>query len=282
MSIFVTGVKGQLGYDIVKRFKLLGLDDVVGLDKEQLDITNINAIDLYFKDKKLDAIIHCAAYTAVDLAEDQADTCMQVNVQGTENLLHIANIHQAKFMFISTDYVFDGEKNGAYLVNDIPNPQSVYGRSKLLGEELIKNYENHFIVRISWVFGINGNNFVKTMLRLGKERESLNIVNDQMGSPTYTPDLAILIYNMIQTEKYGIYHATNEGTCSWYEFANEIFSLSKYNVKTQGISTDMYPTKAKRPKNSVLDKSSLDMNGFHRLPHWKDALKRYIQELGEQ
>ena len=282
MSIFVTGVKGQLGYDIVKRFKLLGLDDVVGLDKDQLDITNINAINLYFKDKKVDAIIHCAAYTAVDLAEDQVDTCMQVNVRGTENLLHIANIYQAKFMYISTDYVFDGEKNGAYLVNDIPNPQSVYGRSKLLGEELIKNYENHFIVRISWVFGINGNNFVKTMLRLGKERESLNIVNDQMGSPTYTPDLAILIYNMIQTEKYGIYHATNEGICSWYEFANEIFSLSKYNVKTQGITTDKYPTKAKRPKNSVLDKSSLDMNRFHRLPHWKDALKRYIQELGEQ
>lgn len=282
MSIFVTGVKGQLGYDIVKRFKLIGLDDVLGLDKEQLDITNKNAIDLYFKDKKVDAIIHCAAYTSVDLAEDQIDTCMQVNVQGTENLLHIAKSHHAKFMYISTDYVFDGEKSSAYLVNDIPNPQSVYGRSKLLGEELTKNYENHFIVRISWVFGINGNNFVKTMLRLGKDRDSLNIVNDQHGSPTYTFDLAILICEMIQTEKYGIYHATNEGTCSWYEFANEIFRLSQNNIITQGISTDMYPTKAKRPKNSVLDKSSLDNNGFHRLPHWKDALKRYIQELGEQ
>ena len=282
MSVFVTGVNGQLGYDVIKRFKLLGLYDVVGLDKEQLDITNKDAIDLYFKDKIVDAIIHCAAYTAVDLAEDQVDTCMQVNVHGTKNLLYIAKIHQAKFMYISTDYVFDGEKSSGYLVNEIPNPQSVYGKSKLLGEELTKNYENHFIVRISWVFGINGNNFVKTMIRLGKERDSLNIVNDQLGSPTYTVDLAILICEMIQTEKYGIYHATNEGTCSWYEFANEIFRFSQNNIITQGISTDKYPTKAKRPKNSVMDKSSLDMNGFHRLPHWKDALKRYFQELGEQ
>lgn len=281
MSIFVTGVKGQLGYDILRIFKQNNYEDIIGIDKEHLDITNKSDVEKFFLDKKVDSIIHCAAYTAVDKAEEQVDMCMKVNVEGTENLLNIAKKNDAKFMYISTDYVFDGEKQAPYLVTDQTNPQSIYGKSKLLGEELTKNYKRHFIIRISWVFGINGNNFVKTMLRLGREQKEISVVNDQIGSPTYTFDLSNLIYEMIQTDKFGLYHATNEGSCSWFEFAQEIFQLSNLEVSVKGISTREYPTKAKRPINSILNKSELKANSFNRLPHWKDALSRYFNELGE-
>ena len=204
---------------------------------------------------------------------------MNVNVQGTKNLLVQAEKYDAKFIYISTDYVFDGEKDKPYDIFDLPNPQSVYGTSKHLGEVEVLNYQKHFIVRISWVFGKNGFNFVKTMLRLGKDKESISVVNDQVGSPTYTYDLSRLLVDLIETDKYGIYHATNEGTCTWYEFAKEIFSLANIPCKVNPITTLEYPTKAKRPKNSVMSKYVLDINGFKHLPDWKDALARYLKEI---
>ena len=279
MKIVVTGVKGQLGYDVVRELKSRGYQDVIGIDIEDLDITNQYAVIDFFKVNNPNIIIHCAAYTSVDRAEDNKEICMNVNVNGTKYLVEQAKKYDSKFIFISTDYVFDGEKELSYEVNDQPNPQSVYGESKYLGELETLKYDKHFIVRISWVFGKNGSNFVKTMLRLGKEKEFLNVVNDQFGSPTYTHDLSRLLVDLIKTDKYGIYHGTNEGTCSWYEFTKEIFTLANITIPVYPIFTRDYPTKAKRPKNSIMSKISLDENGFKRLPNWKDALQRYIKEI---
>lgn len=279
MKIVVTGVKGQLGNDVVKELNSRGYQDVLGIDIEDLDITNEEQVVQFFNENNPDVIIHCAAYTAVDKAEDNISICMNVNVNGTKYLVEQAIQYDCKFIYISTDYVFDGEKNGPYMVNDPQNPQSVYGKSKYLGELETLKHHKHFIVRISWVFGKNGYNFVKTMLKLAQEKKFLNIVNDQFGSPTYTYDLSKLIVNLIKSDKYGIYHGTNEGTCTWYEFAKEIFALSNINVPVYPIVSSDYPTKAKRPKNSILDKTSLDENGFKRLPDWKDALQRYLKEI---
>lgn len=279
MKIIVTGVKGQLGYDVVRELTSRGYEDVLGIDIEDLNITDEDAVYDFFKLNKPDVIVHCAAYTAVDKAEDDINTCMSVNVKGTRNLLNQARSNDAKFIYISTDYVFDGDKKAPYEVFDDPNPESVYGVTKCHGEKEVRLYEKHFIVRISWVFGKNGNNFVKTMLRLGKERESLNVVNDQFGSPTYTFDLSRLLVDMVESESYGTYHATNEGTCTWYEFTREIFRLANISTSVNPILTVDYPTKAKRPKNSVMSKKSLDDKRFKRLPSWQDALKRYLEEI---
>jgi dTDP-4-dehydrorhamnose reductase len=279
MKIVVTGVKGQLGYDVVRVLKSRGYNDILGIDIEDLDITNESDVDNFFETNRPDAIVHCAAYTAVDKAEDNVNVCMKVNVTGTRYLVDQAKKYNAKFVYISTDYVFDGKKAGAYEIDDTPNPESVYGVTKHLGEKETLKHDKHFIVRISWVFGKNGFNFVKTMLRLGNEKEFLNVVNDQFGSPTYTYDLSRLLVDMIETDKYGIYHATNEDTCTWYEFTKEIFNQANINLKVNPILTSDYPTKAKRPTNSVMSKSSLDSNGFKRLPSWKDALNRYLKEI---
>lgn len=279
MKIIVTGVKGQLGYDVVRELTSRGYEDVLGIDIEDLNITDQDAVYNFFKLNKPDVIVHCAAYTAVDKAEDDINTCMRVNVTGTQNLLNQARNNGAKFIYISTDYVFDGDEKTPYEISDTPNPESVYGVTKCLGEKETILYEKHFIVRISWVFGKNGNNFVKTMLRLGKERESINVVNDQIGSPTYTFDLSRLLVDMLESESYGTYHATNEGTCTWYEFTKEIFRLANISTSVNPILTVDYPTKAKRPKNSVMSKKSLDDKGFKRLPSWQDALKRYLEEI---
>lgn len=279
MKIIVTGVNGQLGYDVVRELRSRGYRDILGIDIQDLDITNNNHVVEFFTNNNPDIIIHCAAYTAVDKAEDNKDICYNVNVAGTKNLVEQAKVYDAKFIYISTDYVFDGEKKSPYEINDQPNPQSVYGESKYLGELETMNYDKHFIVRVSWVFGKNGFNFVKTMLRLGKEKESLNVVNDQFGSPTYTYDLSRLLVDLIESNKYGIYHGTNEGTCTWYEFTREIFTLANIKIPIHPILTLDYPTKAKRPKNSTMSKTSLDENGFNRLPYWKDALQRYLKEI---
>lgn len=279
MKIVVTGVKGQLGYDVVRELNSRGYQGILGIDIEDLDITNEKHVAQFFKDNNPDAIIHCAAYTAVDKAEDNKDICINVNVIGTKNLVEQAKKYDSKFVYISTDYVFNGKKNSPYEIDDKPSPQSVYGESKYLGElETLKHYK-HFIVRISWVFGKNGFNFVKTMLRLAKEKEFLNVVNDQFGSPTYTYDLSRLIVDLIETDKYGIYHGTNEETCTWFEFTREILALANINIPVHPILTSDYPTKAKRPKNSMMSKTSLDENGFKRLPNWKDALQRYLKEI---
>jgi dTDP-4-dehydrorhamnose reductase len=279
MKIIVTGVKGQLGYDVVKELKKRGYLDVVGIDIEELNITDIIAVQAFMNTNKPDVIVHCAAYTAVDRAEHDKDLCMSVNVTGTKNLVEQAEKLNAKFVYISTDYVFDGNKKDVYDVEDQPNPKSIYGLSKYLGELEAKKHDRHFIVRISWVFGKNGNNFIKTMLRLGREKKTINVVNDQIGSPTYTFDLSKLIVDLVETEKYGTYQVTNEGQCTWYEFAKEIFSLAGMNIEVHPISSKEYPTIASRPMNSLMSKTKLDENGLDRLPTWKDALKRYLIEI---
>lgn len=279
MKIIVTGVNGQLGFDVVRELKLRGYQNIYGIDIEDLDITNQNDVNDFFREKKPNLIIHCAAYTTVDKAEENRDFCMNVNLNGTRYLIDQAIMYDAKFVYISTDYVFDGEKNSPYEIDDQPNPKSVYGQSKYFGELETMKHDKYFIVRTSWVFGKNGTNFIKTMLRLSKEKKELNIINDQLGSPTYTYDLSKLLVDLIETDKYGIYHGTNEGICTWYEFAKKIFELSKIMTTVHPILSAEYPMKAKRPNNSVLSKESLYSNGFKGLPYWEDALKRYLKEI---
>lgn len=279
MKVLITGSTGQLGYDVVKQATMLDWE-VTGVGSSDLDITNADEVRKYVETLKPEVIIHCAAYTAVDLAEDKKEEAYNVNVNGTLNLCNAAKEIDCKFLYISTDYVFEGSGEDPFQVQDFTNPIGYYGETKLKGEQVAQELlEKFFVVRISWVFGLNGNNFVKTMIRLGGERQELNIVSDQIGSPTYTVDLAELIVSMVQTEKYGIYHATNEGYCSWADFAEAIFTEAELNVKVNRISSDEFPTKARRPANSRLDKSQLEINGFKRLSKWNDALKRYIKEL---
>ena len=281
MRVLVTGVGGQLGYDVIKELEKRNIE-CIGADKAEFDVTDFDAVHKFITDYIPDAVIHCSAYTAVDKAEDEPELCYLVNVVGTENIAKVCKEIDAEMVYISTDYVFDGTKDGFYEVDDVPNPINVYGKTKLAGEKAVQRIlEKYFVVRISWVFGINGNNFVKTMLRLGKERNELNVVADQVGSPTYTADLASLLVDMIQTEKYGIYHATNEGECSWAEFAEEIFNVAGMNVKVNHITSAGYPTKAKRPLNSRFNKRSLNISNFTRLQHWKCALKNYMYRLND-
>jgi dTDP-4-dehydrorhamnose reductase len=280
MKVLVTGANGQLGYDVVERLKKLNIEHI-GVDRQHFDLTNETQTKSFILNYKPDVVIHCAAYTAVDKAEDERDLCYAVNVLGTRNIVKACKEIDAKMVYISTDYVFDGEKKEPYEVIDPTNPINYYGFTKYLGEqEVQKNLDRFFIVRTSWVFGKNGNNFVKAMLKLGQERKEIRVVYDQVGSPTYTYDLAELLCNMIQTDKYGIYHVTNEGYCSWHEFACEIFKVAGMNdVKVIPIKSEEYPTKAVRPKYSKLSKVQLKLNGFSSLPNWKDSLKRYISVL---
>ena len=281
MKVLVTGVKGQLGYDVVKRLKELGIQ-CKGVDIEDFDLTDENAVMNGISAYEPDAVVHCAAFTAVDKAEDMRELCYNVNVLGVRNVAMACREIDAKMVYISTDYVFEGQGTRFFNPDDDKHPINYYGETKSLGEdEVTRLLSKFFIVRISWVFGINGANFVKTMIRLGKEKEELNVVGDQIGSPTYTRDLAVLLCDMIQTEKYGIYHATNEGICSWAEFASEIMKQAGLSMKINSITSDKYPSKAKRPFNSRMSKNKLDENGFVRLPGWHDALKRYIEELKE-
>lgn len=279
MKTLVTGVKGQLGYDVMKVLNARNIE-CRGVDIEDFDITDCEAVSRFITDYHPDAVIHCSAYTAVDRAEDNVELCRRVNVEGPRNIAKVCKKIGAKLLYPSTDYVFPGTGETPYEINDPKGPQSVYGSTKLGGEEAVKELlDRYFIVRISWVFGKNGNNFVKTMLRLGKEHSEVNVVCDQIGSPTYTADLAPLLCDMVVTEKYGTYHATNEGYCSWAEFAAQIFRLAGYKTKVNFISTSEYPSKAKRPFNSRMSKKSLDEAGLRRLPDWQDALGRFLNEL---
>ena len=286
MRVLVTGAKGQLGSDLLCELSKRNIESV-GIDIEDLDITDAAATKKLIEDinnkTKLDAIIHCAAYTAVDAAEDNEALVTKINAEGTKNIAEVAKTLDIAMMYISTDYVFDGEGKRPWEPDDKRAPLNVYGMAKYKGElyveELVKKY---FIVRISWVFGLHGNNFIKTMLRLGKERGVVSVVNDQIGSPTYTPDLSRLLADMIVTDKYGRYHATNEGLCSWYDFAVEIFKQANLDVAVTPVSSDAFPVKAKRPHNSRMDKSKLTENGFKLLPTWQDALRRYLLELEEK
>lgn len=277
MRILVTGVKGQLGHDVVNELKKRG-HTPIGVDVEEMDITDAAAVEKEMKGGDLDAVIHCAAYTAVDAAEDNEEICMRVNAEGTRNIARICKELDLKMIYLSTDYVFDGEGERPWEPDDARDPLNVYGESKYQGELAVEEYlEKYFIVRIAWVFGVNGKNFIKTMLRLAENQKEINVVNDQIGSPTYTYDLAVLLADMVETEKYGKYHATNEGLCTWYEFAQEIFKQAGVDVKVNPVSSEEFPAKAKRPHNSRMDKSKLTQNGFRLLPSWQDALKRYLE-----
>lgn len=276
MKILVTGVKGQLGYDVVREGESRGLE-MFGADVDNMDITDAGQVKQVIKDYKPDAVIHCAAYTAVDAAEDNQELCRKINVDGTRNIAEVCKAMDIPMMYFSTDYIFNGQGENFWKEDDEKQPLNVYGRTKYEGElavqELIQKY---FILRISWVFGVNGNNFIKTMLRLGKERGAVGVVSDQIGSPTYTYDLAKLVIDMIQTDKYGAYHVTNGGLCSWYEFACEIFRQAGLDVKVTPLTTAEYPAKAARPFNSRMSKDKLVNAGFEMLPEWQDALKRYL------
>lgn len=278
MKVLVTGAGGQLGHDVCCELGKRGIT-YLGTTSLQMNITDASAVQTVCETFCPDAIIHCAAWTAVDLAETKADDAFFVNQTGTQNLAIAAKNFGSKLIYVSTDYVFSGQEDGIYEISSQPDPINVYGKSKLAGEQVVqKILENYFIVRISWAFGINGNNFVKSMIRLSETRKELSVVSDQIGSPTYTKDLAPLLCDMIQTEAYGVYHATNEGYCSWYEFAKEIFAQVKREMVVYPISSEEYPTAAQRPKNSRLSKQSLISNGFSKLPNWKDALSRFIEE----
>lgn len=278
MKLLVTGVKGQLGHDIVNECKEKNIE-AVGVDIEEMDITDAKKVAEVIKEGNYDAVIHCAAWTAVDKAEDEVELCTKVNVDGTRNIANICKELDIPMMYFSTDYVFDGQGETEWKEYDERDPLNVYGQTKYEGELIVETLPKHFIVRIAWVFGVNGNNFIKTMLRLGKELGAVCVVDDQIGSPTYTYDLSKLVVDMIQTDKYGIYHATNEGLCSWYEFACEIFKQAGMSVEVTPVDSNAFPAKAKRPNNSRMSKAMLDKNGFEHLPTWQDALSRYLKEI---
>lgn len=282
MKILVTGVKGQLGYDVVNELQIRGIE-AVGVDIDEMDITDAASVNKVIREAAPDAVIHCAAYTAVDAAEENVEVCRKVNADGPRNIAGVCKELDIKMVQISTDYVFDGKGERPWEPDDACGPQSVYGQTKYEGEMAVKEIlDKYFIVRIAWVFGINGKNFVKIMLNLSKDHDTVRVVNDQFGSPTYTYDLAKLLVDMVQTEKYGTYHATNEGICSWYEFACAIFEEAGVKVNVIPVTSEEYGAKANRPANSRMSKEKLTEMGFERLPEWRDALKRYVRELRAQ
>lgn len=280
MKVLVTGKTGQLGHDVLLELKKRG-HEAVGTGSADMDITDEQAVRRVLLSERPGAVIHCAAYTAVDEAQDKETVCRSVNVDGTANIARACREIGSRMLYLSTEYVFSGEGTRPWEPDDTAEPLNVYGRTKYEGELEVRRYlERYFIVRISWIYGVNGKNFVKTMRRLGKERGAVNVVDDQIGSPTYTRDLAVLLVDMIESEKYGVYHASNEGVCSWYEFAREIFKESGMeNVAVTPVPTEAFPAKAVRPKNSRMSKEKLTTNGFSRLPSWQDALRRFIREL---
>lgn len=282
MRILVTGVKGQLGFDVVNELKKNNIE-AVGVDIEEMDITDAAAVKKVITESKVDGVIHCAAYTAVDAAEDNEEICRKINAGGTKNIADVCKELDIKMMYISTDYVFNGQGETPWQPDCKDyKPLNVYGQTKLEGELAVsETLDKYFIVRIAWVFGVNGKNFIKTMLNVGKTHDTVTVVNDQVGTPTYTYDLARLLVDMIQTDKYGYYHATNEGEyISWYDFTCEIYKQAGYTTKVVPVTTAEYGvSKAARPFNSRLDKSKLVENGFEPLPTWQDALARYLKEI---
>ena len=279
MNILVTGYSGQLGFDIVNELNKRNIK-CLGIDINDLDLTDENAVKDFFDDNKWSHIIHCAAYTAVDKAESCEDLCRRVNVDGTRYLVEQCKKYNMPMMYFSTDYVYGGEGSEPYKVGDQIKPLGVYAKTKYEGELEVSKLDKYFIIRTSWVFGNNGNNFINTMMKLSEDHKELRIVYDQVGSPTYTIDLAKLSCDMILTDKYGVYHASNEGYVSWADYAREIFKLANLDVNVINVTTEEYNAKAMRPKNSRLDKSKLTEMGFDRLPDWKDALKRYMIQKG--
>ncbi len=274
--IIVTGAAGQLGGDVCRILKEKNIPHL-GIDRNEADITSEKSVEAFFDGKDFEVLIHCAAYTAVDKAEEEKELCFAINAKGTENLARICQRKNAAIIYVSTDYVFSGEGEAPFEPDDEKSPLSVYGKSKLEGEKAVMNLcEKYFIVRTSWVFGEQNRNFIATMLRLSETRDEVNVVCDQVGSPTYSSDLALLLTEMAQTEKYGIYHGTNEGYCSWYELAERVFALKGIPMKVNPVTSEEYITPAERPKNSRMSKKTLTDAGFSLLPDWEDAVKRYL------
>ena len=275
MKVLVTGAKGQLAFDVIRVLKERNIE-YLGIDKDELDITIKDDVSKFIHDYQPSVIIHCAAYTAVDKAEEDKELVYNINVLGTSYLAEAAKKVDAKFVYISTDYVFDGKGEIPFTVHDKPNPVNYYGYSKYEGElEVQKHLSKYYIVRISWVFGINGNNFVKTMLKLSESKDKITVVSDQVGSPTYTFDLSYSLIDLVHTDNYGTHHITNDEYCSWNEFSKEIFKQAKKDVEVSPILTKDYPTKAKRPLNSRMTKNDI------RLRPWKEALNHFIKELNK-
>lgn len=281
MRVLVTGVKGQLGFDVMNELAKRGYEGV-GVDVEEMDITKPEEVSRVIKDAKVDSVVHCAAWTAVDAAEDNVEVCRKVNAYGTENIARTCKELDLPMIYISTDYVFDGQGERPWEPDDpVVEPLNVYGLTKYEGEQAVEKYlDKYYIVRIAWVFGVNGHNFIKTMLKLGQTHKELTVVDDQIGTPTYTYDLARLLVDMLEKKEYGKYHATNEGGyISWCDFAKEIFRQAGMDVKVTPVGSDQYPAKAKRPSNSRMEKKKLEEHGFERLPAWQDALGRYLKEI---
>ncbi|MEC0310673.1 dTDP-4-dehydrorhamnose reductase [Paenibacillus lautus] len=285
MKVLVTGANGQLGRDVIHVLADAG-HEVVGCGRAELDITSMEQCRQVISSHNPDVIIHCAAYTAVDAAESDTDGAYLVNATGTRNIAVSAEKMGTTVVYISTDYVFNGTSETAYVEYDDTDPQSVYGKSKLAGEQMIRDFcSKWFIVRTSWVFGLHGNNFVKTMLRLGQEKPLLKVVNDQKGSPTYTVDLAQFLINLISTEKYGIYHASNSGSCTWYEFTRAIFEEARAQLgltitaELHPCTTEEFPRPAPRPANSVMDHLAIRLNQIEDLPHWREGLKQFMLDM---
>ena len=279
MKVLVTGAAGQLGQDVMTALAARG-HEAVGIDRAEADITNEAQVTAVITAAKPDAVIHCAAYTAVDRAEEEKDLCARINADGTRFIARAAQACEAKLVYISTDYVFNGQGDTPFLPTDTTAPLNVYGQTKLQGEEAAREEcARTFVVRTSWVFGAHGNNFVKTMRRLGSERETVSVVCDEVGAPTYTPDLAALLCEMIESDRYGTYHATNEGVCTRNELAQAVMDAFGLSCRVLPITGDQYPTAATRPHNSRLSKDCLEQAGFSRLPDWKDALARYAAEV---
>lgn len=279
MKYLVTGVTGQLGYDIVKELARRGLT-FIAPTREDMPLEDDGQIEATLRAAAPDVVIHCAAYTAVDKAEDEPDKAWRINAEATVTIARVCREIGAVLVYISTDYVFPGKGDAPYRVDDPKGPKNVYGATKLAGEMAVRaGLDNHFIVRVSWVFGVNGNNFIKTMLRLGKDHRQVNVVADQIGSPTYTADAAPRIIDLASTDQYGIYHLTNEGECSWAELAGEVFRLRGLPAAVKPISTEDYPAKARRPLNSRLDREKLASAGISPMPEWPDAVRRYLKEL---
>ena len=280
IKVLVTGCKGQLGHDVIKRLQSAGYE-CQGVDIEDFDITDENAVRDYVLAYNPDVVVHCSAYTAVDRAESDVDTCTRVNVIGSENIAKACKIIDTKMVYISTDYVYSGLGNTPFDVTDKEQPLSVYGKTKLAGEYACRAIlDKLYVIRTSWVFGINGNNFINTMLKLAESRDELTVVADQIGSPTYTVDLADFIFYIINSDKYGTYHCTNEEECSWADFAEAIFARAGKSVNVNKIPSSDYVTAAVRPLNSRLSKKCLKDCGYGEMPKWMDALDRYMNEKG--
>ncbi|MNB79805.1 dTDP-4-dehydrorhamnose reductase [compost metagenome] len=285
MKVLVTGAAGQLGQDVVRLLEKQG-HEVLACDRQEMDITDIDQCAKVIGEFEPETVIHCAAHTAVDAAESDVDAAYLLNAVGTRNVVLAAEKAGAKIVYISTDYVFSGESSMPYFEYDNTDPKSIYGKSKRAGEVLVQTLSSkYFIVRTSWVYGKYGNNFVKTMLKLGLEKPMLQVVNDQNGSPTYTVDLANFLLELIQTAKYGIYHASNTETCTWYEFAKEIFAEAeailglKFTARLEPCTTEEFPRPAPRPRNSTLEHLSIRTNGLQDLRSWREGLKAYLEEI---